>query len=278
MKLNQKSLADSSFADWVRGTKKPFSASFEGWAKWKREAKTAHPIRYWVVESAFPAIETAVEWLPTRLNNIRNYICNRYVDQTHAIVASKSVLERGQYQDFGYKLVPCLFSGLVDFVECEKAWMHVVFSQENFKKYVPTYYRFRLLRWKKWRSAEAGIKNLEWETTLVFNEDCGVTPADPNYGMLTPQAIAAKEVLELYYWFTQVYLKRPDPYSVIENSAGDLETEDGVPMILLDNPPNEIVKEFNEQTKTVHQIQEQYTQEDTEMLTRLIKIREHLWT
>lgn len=278
MKLNPKSLSDSNFADWLRGTKKPFSASFEGWAKWKREAKAAHPVRYWIVEDFFPAVEQVVNWLPDRVHQIRNYIRNRYFDHSHALVASKTTLERGVYTDFGYKLLPCIFSGLVDYVECDKAWMHVVFSDENFKKYAPAWYKFKILRWKKWRCPEAGIKNLEWETSLVYNEDCGVQPGDQNYGLPTPQAIAAKEVLELYYWFTQVYVNRPDPYDSIENSAGDFETEDGVPVILLDNPPADVVEEFNSQTKTVHQIHEQYEKEDTEMLIRLIKIRENLWT
>ena len=278
MNIYNPNFTNSKFADWLRGTPKPFSASAEGWKKWEQEAQAKHPIRYWITETGLEAIEDLISFLPKKFDAVRNYIRNRYIKKTHALVADPKYIKPGEYYDYGYKIIPCLFSGLVDFVECEKAWMHIVFSEENAKKYAPRWARTRTLRWKQWRCPEAGLANLEWEMTLVHDESAGFAPDDPKYGKPTQQAITAKEVIELYTWFKEVYSKRRDPYEYIENDAGELTTNDNIPFVLSDNPPKEVVETFKQQQKTMHEIQDKYDQEDTEMLIRLIKIRQDLWT
>jgi hypothetical protein len=48
--------------------------------------------------------------------------------------------------------------------------------------------------------------------TLTMDTDWGVEATDPNYGKPTGQAERAKEIKELYTWWTVTYPNRPDPH------------------------------------------------------------------
>jgi len=91
---------------------------------------------------------------------------------------------------------------------------------------------------EKFIEKEKGLETHEWEKTLTFNEDWGVKPDDEKYGKLTHQALAAIEQDEIYTWWKANKDKK------------DVDFE-------------------NEKT---------YLKEEEEMLIRLIKIRNSLWT
>lgn len=91
---------------------------------------------------------------------------------------------------------------------------------------------------EKFIEKEKGLETHEWEKTLVFNEDWGVEPDDEKYGKLTPQALAAIEQDEIYQWWKA----NKDKKDV------DFENE------------------------------EVYLEQEEDMLIRLIKIRNSLWT
>ena len=48
--------------------------------------------------------------------------------------------------------------------------------------------------------------------TLVMDDNMGVEKDSPNFGKPTGQALRAKEIKELYLWWTVTYRARPDPY------------------------------------------------------------------
>ena len=269
----------SKFADWLRGVEKPNSATSKGWAGWRRRAEAAYPIRFWIAEEGLDYAQRFVYYIPDKLNDIRYYINNRWITRAHALTAHPKDIKPGNWCDVGNRFLPCLFNELVDFVEIEQAWHHCLWSDEMKTKYNVPWWRKGWLRWRTWRCPEAGLEYLDWASNLTMKEDMGLTPADPKYGTPTYQAVAAKEILALYKWWKEVYPNRPDPYDVSgwreicsrrrennpDNFLGDDETEIGK-------------KETRKALNIANHIEEDYRKEDEEMMIRLIKIRDSLWT
>jgi hypothetical protein len=277
----------SKFANWIRGTKKPNSASGEGWVKWRLAAKASHSIRYWIAEEGLDILENIVFYPAKKWDDLRSYIKNRWIDQTHALVARKEHLPRGQWRDVGNRFLPCLFDSLADFVETELAWQGT-WVDDKYK--LPFWQKFRMFRFGTWRSREAGIAHLDWELTLVYDEHNGCWDKnDSIYGTPTHQAISAKEIKDLYLWWKDIYPNRPDPYDAsgwsaycdekrnLASPSGDKKADC---MSLFDDSKvtPELKKKGDKACKLLVKIEKQYEKEDTEMMVRLIKIRERLWT
>ena len=266
----------SRFADWLRGTMKPNSETSKGWATWKQEAKAQHPFRYWLAEEGLDKVQNIWCWIPERINDVRYYINNRWVSHTHALTAHPRDIPRGQWRDVGNRFLPCLFNELVDFVEVEQAWHHCMWDDAARKKYGTPWSR-TFFRFRTWRCPEAGIDYLKWAMTLTneeFLDEGEKHKAEPTY-----QAKAAKEILELYTWWKEVYPNRPDPMDV----SGWSEICE---RRRLDYPdeifPEENTKKEKAETKKAldlcHKIEKQYDDEDEAMMIRLIKVRQSLWT
>ena len=98
----------------------------------------------------------------------------------------------------------------------------------------------------KGRSESVGIEHLDWASELRYGGDDYYLsdPNDERHGQLTPQAEAAIEIKALYLWWKYQRTKRGDPW----------DYDDALDRV------------------------SQYTEEDTEMLVRLVKVRNHLWT
>lgn len=272
----------SKFADWLRGTDKPSAGTGEQWNQWDATAKAKHSFRYWLAEEALDHIQDFVCWPATRWNDIRYYINNRWITRSHCLTAHPRDIKPGKWRDVGDRFLPCLFNELVDFVEVEQAWHHVVWDEEARKKYNTPWWRTSFLRLRTWRSPEAGIAYLEWASGLVADESCGMSPSDKGYGEPMYQAVQAKEVLALYRWYTQVYLSRPDPYDASGWSEYcDLSraANGGSLSAMLSEGKNPKLKKMSDVAhKKLRKIENQYEKEDTEMLVRLIKSRQSLWT
>lgn len=265
------------FADWLRGTPKLKMGTSEEWNDWEEKAKSAHPIRWWIAEEGLDYLQKIVYYIPDRLNDIRYYINNRWVSRSHALTAHPRDIKPGTWSDVGNRFLPCLFNELVDFVEIEQAWHHVLWDDEAKTKFNVPWYRKGWLRWRTWRCPEAGLEYLRWATTLTnkdFIEEG--EKEEPTY-----QAKAAKEIIELYTWWTVTYRNRPDAYDASGWSAyceasraannGKLSWSGSK-----DNP--ELRAMSNKAHKLLQKIEKAYAKEDEEMMIRLIKIRESLWT
>lgn len=264
----------SKFADWLRGTPKLHAGTSKEWAQWKRASKESHPIRYWIAEEGLDYVQNVWMWIPDRINDIRYYINNRWITRTHCLTAHPRDIKRGQWQDVGNRFLPCLMNELVDFVEVEQAWHHCMWDDEARKKYGAPWSR-TFFRLRTWRCPEAGIDYLKWAMTLTNKEFIKEgEQEEPTY-----QAKAAKEILEIYTWWKEVRPNRPDPYEVsgwtdiCESRRKDYPDE-----IF---PEETTKKEKTESRKALDKLQKleaQYNKEDEEMMIRLIKIRESLWT
>ena len=266
----------SKFADWLRGTPKPSAETSKGWHVWNKDAKEKHPFRYWLAEECLNNIQDFITWPSRKVNDIRYYINNRWITRSNSLTAHPKDIKPGQWQDVGYRILPCLFNELVDFVEIEQAWFHCVWDDETQKKYNYPWWR----KWyRKWRSPEAGLAYLDWAASLKLDDEW-VSKDHPDYGKPTQQALAAMEIKELYLWWTQVYRNRPDPYdasgwSELCEKRRITHGEDGI--FFEDRTDDE--KEQSKQTlASLHDLEAVYEQEDEDMLIRLIKIRKSLWT
>jgi hypothetical protein len=272
----------SKFADWLRGTDKLKAGTGDEWCDWRVDAKTKHPVRYWIAEEGLDMVQNFL-WYPVdKIYDLKYYINNRWVTRTHSLTAHPRDIKPGQWCDVGNRFLPCLFNELVDYVEVELAWWHIAWNSEERAKYKVPFYAFGWFRWRVWRSPEAGLDNLKWQMGLTYNEEW-LKPDDPKFGKPTPQAVAAKEIHDLYTWWTTTYRDRPDPHDASgwtaycekkrELSPGDhmsLFSEKGVSKALR--------KEGDKALKLCRKIEEQYEKEDEAMLIRLIKIRNSLWT
>lgn len=269
----------SKFADWLRGTDKLGAATHREWKTWRTDASKAHPFRYWLAEEGLDHVQDVIMWIPDKLNSIRYYINNRWVTKTHCLTAHPRDINPGEWRDVGNRFLPCLFNELVNFVEVEQAWHHVMWDDAAREKYKTPWYRRGWLRWRTWRCPEAGIEHLKWAAGLKIDQSMGVNPGDDSYGIPTQQAENAREILSLYYWWKNEYPTRPDPY----DESGwtkycELRREKGLDLLDFENEPADLKDISTASQKQLRDMETAYETEDEEMMIRLIKVRQGLWT
>jgi len=268
----------SKFADWIRGTEKLSAATSEGWDEWRTAAQMRHNFRYWVAEELLDNIQGFFLYIPERLNDVRYYINNRWVSKSHALTAHPRDIRPGRWCDVGNRFLPCLFNELVDFVEIEQAWHYVMWNSEEQKKYNVPWYRSGWLRWRTWRCPEAGLAYLDWASTLTneeFLDDDQKHEAVPTF-----QANNAKEIKELYLWWTTVYRNRPEPMEASGWSAyceAARLANSGRLSFGKEKSP-ELAEMSRVAMDKMHKMEEAYEAEDEAMMIRLIKVRQGLWT
>lgn len=229
----------SSFANFIRGTKKPYALEWKAWEKWRIKAQARHPYRYWMAENLLDSLQDIAMFPIDVYNTIKVYICNRFIDKTHYI---KTGLKPGDYYEFDTRILYGLFNELVDFVEIELA--HLIVSDRK-KRY----------KFKNNRCVEASYDYFDWATNLTYNEDYGILPDDPDYGKLTDQAISTIKIKNLYEWWKIERPNRVDPFKTVT------EKTHGKDYFIF-----------------INEVEKGYEQIDTDKLIELIKIRHKLWT
>jgi hypothetical protein len=233
------------------------------------------------VEEGLDAVQNFVNWPADRLNDVRYYINNRWVIRSHALTAHASNIRPGDWCDVGNRFLPCLFNELVEFVEVEQAWHHVIWDEEARKKYeTPWWQRNWYTRWgSKWRCAEAGLAYLDWAGGRVLDENWGVEPDHPDYGKPTHQALAAQEIKALYTWWKEVYPKRPDVHDAsgwTEYCAGRRAA--GYDLLDFEDKTEAEQEQCRTALNLSQEIEKAYDDEDEAMMIRLIRVRDSLWT
>lgn len=271
----------SKFADWLRGTTKGGAKTSEGWDEWEKRAKADYPVRWWLAEEGLDYVQKVVYFIPDQLYSLKYYINNRWVTRTHSLTAHPRDIKPGEWCDVGNRFLPCLFNELRDFVEVELAWWHIAWSdKDERKKYNAPFWATGWFRWRTWRCPQAGLDNLEWQRNLVWKEE-ECEPGSPNIGKPTYQAIKAQEILDLYKWWTEVYPNRPDPHDTSGWSAYCDAMRVKYPgsfLASLNSKDPEDRKASDKAHKLLQKIEAAYEKEDEEMMIRLIKIRQSLWT
>jgi hypothetical protein len=265
MRANYWSL--SKFGTWIRGTEYPEYASSEGWTSISTIAKATHPVRYWIAETLLDKIQDVVMFPQDTYYNIKYYIDNRWITKTHALTAHPQDIKPGTWQDLGGRFLPCMFNELVNFVEIELAWSYIRWDDEHAKeKYNYPDRWFGHVR--GWRCKQAGLDYLQWASSITYPD------SESNFPRLSHQAVVAIELARLYTWWTEERPNRVDPSDTSGiNEFYDNDTGD----IFRDRPPEEDAK-LKSMREIEHEIEQKYQIEDTEMMIRLIKIRDGLWT
>jgi hypothetical protein len=269
----------SKFADWVRGTAKLEMGTSEQWDEWTTTAQMKHNFRYWLAEEGLDILQRIVYWPTDKLYGIKYYINNRWVTRTHSLTAHPKDIRPGQWCDVGNRFLPCLFNELVDFVEVELAWWHIVWDEEARKQFKSPWYATGWFRWRTWRNAECGLANLEWQRQLRWKEE-EVGSDFKGLGELTPQAVKAQEILDLYTWWTQTYRNRPDPYEASGwTAACEAQRLANGGKLSWNTPKDPVLKKQSDKAhKLLQKIEADYEKEDEQMMIRLIKVRHGLWT
>lgn len=268
----------TKFADWIRGKPKLKVGTSEEWDTWRDEAKGYHPVRYWIAEEALDAVQNFIWWPVDQLYSLKYYINNRWVTRTHSLTAHARDIKPGQWQDVGNRFLPCLFNELQDFVEIETAWSHIAWGDKEARaKYDPPFWASGWFRWRTWRCPEAGLDHLDWAMTLT-NSDW-LEEGEKHLAEPTGQAKSAKEIKELYIWWTQTYRNRPDPYEASGWSEYCEKTRllnDGK---LFGSKKTPELEELSTRShELLQKIEADYAAEDEAMMIRLIKARDSLWT
>ena len=272
----------SKFADWLRGTPKLKAGTSEEWDEWERKAWGHSRVRYWLAEEGLDHLSKIVFFIPDTLHSVKYYINNRWITRSHALTASPRDIRPGSWCDVGNRFLPCLFNELQDFVEVELAWWHLAWEgKEARAKYNAPWWRFGWWNVRLWRCPQAGLDNLDWQRNLRWKED-EVGSDSEVLGQLTPQAVKAQEILDLYKWWTEVYRNRPDPmdasgWSAYCDACRD-EYGDGIGGLLKETKSPELKAQGDAAHKLLREIEEAYEKEDEEMMIRLIKVRHGLWT
>jgi hypothetical protein len=270
----------SPFADWLRGTAKLSAGTAEEWDDWTTQAQMKHNFRYWLAEEGLSNLQDFVTWPIRKIYDVKYYINNRFVTRTHSLTAHPKDIKPGQWCDVGNRFLPCLFNELVDFVEIETAWIHIAWDKEARGKYDAPFWATGWFRWRTWRSPQAGLDHLDWAMTLT-NTDWG-DPESKEYGQPTSQAINAREIKDLYLWWTTVYPNRPDPYEASGWSRYcELKRQEhgktGLSFMKDSTDPD--TKALGDSAlNKIQEMESAYEAEDTEMMVRLIKVRGSLWT
>jgi hypothetical protein len=267
----------SKFADWLRGTPKLKSGTSKEWSLWRKTSKEKNPIRFWLAEEGLDYIQDFIMWPFDKLYKIKYCFVNRFSTKTHALTSN---LPRGEWYEFEERILHCLFDELVNFVEIEQAWHHALWDKDARKKYNSPWYAFGWFRTRTWRCPAAGLDYLEWASKLKFDDEW-MTKEDPRYGHPTPQAETAQETLVLYYWWKEVRPTRVDPYDASKWTEicerRRKKNPDSWFLDVEDETEEERI-EVRSSLDLTNKLETEYAKEDEDMMIRLIKIRQGLWT
>lgn len=251
--------SNTRFADFVRGCGKPRAGTTAAWEAWEKQARQKHPIRYWIAEEGFDAVQRALHVIPNKWDELGTYLYNRLVSRNHVLRSDE--LKPGEYYEVSHRMLHCMFDTLVRYVEVESAHGNYEYWREPRPNAAPgTWTSVAMaLFGRRWSNPAAGVNRLLWEAELVTDEDYGVEPGDPRYNQPTDQALVAMEVLALYMWWKHTRPSRLDPYA-------DLTSDDvRFPRTITGHLDRIAVSDQNDQ-------------EDDEMLVRLARLSRSLWT
>ena len=288
----------SKIVQWIRkvyGPGKPTSATPKNWKIWRLEYQKNQPKLYWLTEKLPTILQNFIMAPADKIDSIYYALNSRFKDRYYAI---SSDLDKSQYHEIDTRMLHCNFQALVDFVEIEQAisstysWDDKEEHKRLNKLYGIKWYhknRWIALFAPRWRSREAGLKHFEWECNLIVDESwCGyqegtMTDEDkakyPDFGQLTSQAKKAREILELYKWWTEVRPNRPDSMEASGyNKFYERYTDDDDVLSFLESKSKEEDEEKSKVCNAMWEIDRQYSEEDDAMLIKLIEMRKSLWT
>jgi len=247
---------------------KPGVLPWGEWENWHASTKSTRPFVYFVMETLPTKAQDVWQFCKKPFTDLRRAIRVRVFDKYHII---NTGLPPG-YIDCDTRIMHGMFNLLIDFVEVESAWKHVVFSPEEQQTRKHPWWSIGLTRFKSFRDPAAGLAHLKWEMTLD-------SPSLPAHEQVPSQAASAREIWEIYHWWKFARPARPDP----DDASGwtehcDLLRARGRRLFDVHDETPEERQRSRECLSRLREIEEIYNAEDDNMLIRLIKIRKSMWT
>mgnify|MGYP001331169892 CR=1 FL=1 len=187
------------------------------------------------------------------ITNPLAYIHNRWINPSDRVIITHPDCPRGRYRDTDTVMLYALFQLLVDYIELECG----NFLSTRYENGWQTWYRrFRELPLIHWfippvRHAQRGLHYLRWEMSLKDSPS---------------QAETAKELFTLYRFWKHERDERIDPFASYHALREGKDWK---------GPHTE--EEERRFTDAVA-LEARYDEEDTDMLTRIVKIRHSMWT
>jgi len=220
---------------------------------WKTNARKNHPVGWFLTETLPDFIEDVHRLITSPYYNTRYYIRNRFIRKSHML---RTDCPPGEYLDTDERILTALANAIIDYVEVELAFKHKWVGSDEVPNAV----------WKDGRCIQLGLTYLEWEMGL---DD----PSLDLYNRADSQAKSAREVKVIYDWAKARPL-RPDPMEI----SGWSEHCAKYPSMLRRQETPKQAAECAVALKKLREIEDQYHQEDEDMLIRIIKVRRSLWT
>ena len=256
---------------------KPEYLPLDEWDDWENRLKASRPWAYFITEGIWDKISDITYPIRNGYRNSKDYIRHRLFDRYHIVDTG---LKPGYY-DTSDRILHSCFNLLKDYVEIELSWKTMVFDESAKKKYALPFFSNGFFRIKNYRNRAAGMDHLQWEKGLINDESMGYNPSDSAYGTSTDQAIRAIEIEELYLWWTEIRQCRKESYE--ESGYDDFcnrMRSNGKHLLWTKNSllTEEEKIELDVTLKKSQDIEIRNSKEDEDMLIRLIKIREGLWT
>lgn len=236
----------SRFAEWIRGEKKPPSLPWGEWEEWRSDLSARKPLRFFLAERGLNALQNFLMFPLDLWRKVTWKLKIRFFKKPYCLDTG---LSKWHWHEFDDRIIHGLFNELKNFVEVELASGFLSTDMGEFAM-------------KNGRCPKAGVAHLNWQMNLKYGDNDFLDKNDPRYGMLTPQAVAARRTLKLYRWWLE-RPSRPDPM----DASGWSEVWES-------SDKNKL----RVTSSRLHDIEEQYDREDEKMLIRLMKLRKSLWT
>ena len=277
---------------WVRSKvfkiEKPLALPWGGWDDWDAELRAKRPIAYFLTE-VFPVwLEVIPNYTTKYYTDLRVYVLN-IRNHTHHL---DSTLEKGVYHDFSERMLYSLFDSFVEYIEVDEAYSSITWYDESSqKKYkVPFRMRHPVLNWgRAWRCPEAGIDHMKWEMEQGLGDGTDIG-ADR-------QMASAYEKMALYTWWKVIRPARGESWEASGFRAfwnkmdakygNEMETKklskhrSSRGWLGLSGKSCMTAAEkatYKKLSEAKDKLEDDWEDEDTEMMIRLIKLRKQLWT
>lgn len=166
-------------------------------------------------------------------------------------IVKMAALRASDWSDSDTRLFEASFQILVEYVESELAWMQLI--TEGKARWYHRWFRIKDAR-------ELALRYLNWETQL----------GDDSPG----QSEASTEIRDLYLWYRDIRPTRVDPFDNVgdrDSYTKMVPTDDGMYTL-------EMSDEYRDDLTTAARLEEEYEEEDTAQLVRLMKVRRNMWT
>lgn len=244
---------------------KPHALGWNEWTKWHETTRKERPWAYFIAETVPEFLRDSCKRITDPINSARSWVRYRVFDRMHVV---NTGLAPG-YHDSDERMLHGMFSLLVDYVEVELAWMHVVFDKTAREHYRHPWWSLGWTRFKSFRDPRAGLDHLRWEMSLDDEKL-------PSHERNPHQAVRAREIWQLYHWWKNIRPKRPDPHDA--SGWSEYCRKHTLDDILDDDVSDDDRLVRMEIIDLSREIETSYDEEDEQMLIRLVKIRKSLWT